>query len=33
LNKKHDGKDILQGLRHEDVFSFGCGKSNLGLQL
>ncbi len=32
LNKKHDGKDILQGLRHGDVFSFGCGKSNLGLQ-
>jgi hypothetical protein len=33
LNKKHDGKDISQGLRHGDVFSFGRGKSNLGLQL
>ncbi len=33
LNKKHDEKDILQGLRHGDVFSFGRGKSDLGLQL
>ena len=33
LNKKHDGKDILQGLRHGNVFSFGHGKSNLGLQI